>query len=161
MDDQADHLRKIGQGRFPAVTLPVGVGGETDGRVEGQVLADRPEALGIQRQKVLQAQDGVSEQKADQAEAHERQRVLLPGLFLFGVQAKEPVKQLLYGAKRRVQKRLALRVQHPGEVDADGLRQQEEKDDEEGQLNPAENVHEPYSSKYTEMHCAIPRSGRR
>ena len=68
MEHETDHLRKIRKGGLSAVTLPVGVGCEADRRVEGQVLGDRSEPLGIQRQEMLQAKDGIRKQKPDQTE---------------------------------------------------------------------------------------------
>jgi hypothetical protein len=52
---QPEHLRQIGQRALAAVVLPVGVGDEADGGVEGEIGRDRAMPGGIERQHVLQA----------------------------------------------------------------------------------------------------------
>ena len=64
MEGQPHHLREIGHGGFAAVALPVGVGGEADRRVEGQIGAQRAESLRVERQQVLQPQDDIGEKQA-------------------------------------------------------------------------------------------------
>ncbi len=95
MEHEANHLRKIREGRLTAVTLPVGVGCETDRRIEGQVFRDRPEALGVQRQEMLQAKDGICKQKPDQAEDKKGYAVLLPGSVPFLCSIRKADKKAL------------------------------------------------------------------
>ena len=49
MDRERDHLGEIRHGRFATVVLPIGVGRETDGRVERQMRHQRRQALRIER----------------------------------------------------------------------------------------------------------------
>jgi hypothetical protein len=62
---QRDHLREIRHGRFAAVELPVGVGGEARGGVEGEVRRQAGQILRVERQVVLVAQDEIGEQHPD------------------------------------------------------------------------------------------------
>jgi len=59
---EADHLREVGERGFPSIALPIGVGRETDGSVEREVRAYRPEALGVQRKEMLEPENGIGEQ---------------------------------------------------------------------------------------------------
>ena len=63
MDRQRDHLAEIAHGGFRNVALPVGIGAETDGGIERQVGSHIGQALRIQRQPLLQAQQQVAEQQ--------------------------------------------------------------------------------------------------
>ena len=79
---EAGHLHEMAHGRLAAIGLPVGVGHEADRRVEGEVGRDAGEALRIERQHGLQAQQRVEQQEADRIEGEHGQRVGEPGLLL-------------------------------------------------------------------------------
>ena len=72
------HLGEVAQRRFAAVGLPVGVGDETDGGVEGQLLFHRAHIGGIERQHALHALQQVGEDEAHDAEQQHRGGVALP-----------------------------------------------------------------------------------
>ena len=82
VNHQRDHLREIGHGGFAAVALPVGVRREADGGVERQIRRQRAKALRIERQKILQPQNRISEHAAHQAEQQHGPGVLPPVLLL-------------------------------------------------------------------------------
>src|SRR5262249_34397499 len=75
------HLRQVAERRLTRVGLPVGVGGEARGRVEGQTLLEAGEGLRVPGQNGLQAQHRVGYEYAEGAEHEQRDRVLDPGLF--------------------------------------------------------------------------------
>jgi hypothetical protein len=141
MEDQPDHLRKIRQGRFSPVILPIRVGGEARRRVEGQVRRNGPESLRVERQEMLEPEHGVGEQHSGQAENDEGPRVVPPILLRFRVDAEEPIEEALDRPDRPVQPGLAFWLEDPDEVEAQGLRGREQEADEEGQLKPAGKVH--------------------
>jgi hypothetical protein len=77
---QAGHLAEVGHRRLAGIGLPVGVGDEGDRRVEGQEGRHRGEALRVQRQHVLQAQDHVEQREAARVEGQHGEQVALPAL---------------------------------------------------------------------------------
>jgi len=52
VERQRDHLREVGHGRFTAVVLPVGVGGEARRGVEGKRGETPGSCLRVERQLV-------------------------------------------------------------------------------------------------------------
>src|SRR6201993_172943 len=95
---ETDHLREIGHGRFPGITLPVRVRGKANCRVECEVISDRLKRFRIliERQETLQTQDSVSKQDRDHSENQQRDSILKPGLFLVRIDAQEPISELFY-----------------------------------------------------------------
>ena len=77
---QPGHLREVRHRRLAAVVLPVGVGDERGGGVEGHVPGGRVEALGVEGMDPLGAQDQVERQPEQRAEDERRARVGLPVL---------------------------------------------------------------------------------
>ena len=65
---EAEHLRAVGDLRLRHVGLPVGVSGEAGRRVEGQARRHRGDVLRVERQIILQAQNGVEQEEMDDAE---------------------------------------------------------------------------------------------
>ena len=92
---QGQHLREVAHRRLGNVDLPVGIGGEADGRVEGHRRAHVGDVGRVEGQMTLQAQDHVDEQEHGEVEDKQRDRVggdpHLPRL----VDAAEAVGQLL------------------------------------------------------------------
>ena len=60
---QARHLGQVAHGGLAAVELPVGVGDEADGGVEGQVGRNRALARRVQGQELLDAQESVEDRR--------------------------------------------------------------------------------------------------
>ena len=135
------HLSQIRQRRFASVRLPVGVGRETDGRIEGQIGGHRSESLRVEGQPVLQSQDGVGEKAADQAQEQHGERVLPPILFLIWIDADEPIGEPLEGLESSVQPGAAVRVEHLGQIEPHRFSDGCQREDVEEQFNPAVVFH--------------------
>ena len=65
---QAGHLHEIGHRAFAAIVLPVGVGDEADGGVEGEFGLDGGHAGGIERQAALEPLQDIEHQEAGEVE---------------------------------------------------------------------------------------------
>ena len=141
MNDQRDHLREVRHRRFAAVTLPVGIGRETDGGVERQIGTHRAESLRIQRQQMLQAQDGVGEQTTDQAEEEHGKRVLFPIMLFAGVHAHQAIGKSFQRFDDRVNPGPPVRIQDLAKVKPHWLRDGREHGDVESKLEPARRGH--------------------
>ena len=98
MEDQCDHLREIGHGGLTDIALPIGVGGEAGGGVERQVRADGSKTLRIERQPLLQPQNGVGKEAAHQAEQQHGKGVFLPILLPIVLNSHQPIGQPLRAA---------------------------------------------------------------
>jgi len=133
---QPSHLREIAHGGFARVVLPVGVGGEADPRVPGQCRVQGALAGRIERQELLQAQDGVEQQQAHAVEEQHGDAVDLPVVLLGGVNAADPVDQPLQRSQRRV-KPGAPPFVDGGHVRAEWFGQQQQNDQVEDDLGDA------------------------
>lgn len=87
------------------------------------MVTDRSEPLRIQRQKILQPQNGVSEKKTHETESEHRERVLLPILFPSWVHTQKEIEKSLQGSHYGGQKSCALGVQDLDEIQAHRLGQ--------------------------------------
>jgi hypothetical protein len=106
---QRDHLGEVAHRRLTAVALPVRVGREADGRVEGGVGGDGTELLRIERQQTLNALHDVNDEEAEPIEDEHRERVGLPAHPLVGADAGRPIEETLERPEYRVEhRRLAL-----------------------------------------------------
>ena len=141
LDGQRDHLREIRHRGFAAVTLPVGVGGEADGGVERKMLRQRAEFLRIERQKLLQPQNGVGEQAAHEAENQHRERVLFPVVFLRRVHAQHAVGQFFQRAQNRVEPGAAVGVEHAIDIQTERFGDEHERGDVKREFQPLMGVH--------------------
>ena len=115
---QAEHLHEIGQRAFAAVVLPVGVGDEADGRIEGQIRRDRRLLGRIERQQRLEAHQRVEDEKAADVEEQHGDRIGQPMLLALLVDAADPVERDLDRAQDR-RKEGALAVEHARHVAAE------------------------------------------
>ena len=84
------HLGEIAHRALAAVVLPVGVGGEADGGIEGEVRGDRRHARRIERQHRLEALQRVDQQEARGIEQQHGDRIGEPVLLARLVDAGEP-----------------------------------------------------------------------
>ena len=94
---QGEHLRQVAHRRFWHIDLPVGVGHEADGRVEGHRGAHVGNVGRVERQVTLQAQDEVEEQQYREVEDDQRDRVAGDPHLVRLVDAAEAVGELLDG----------------------------------------------------------------
>ena len=141
LDGQAQHLGEIAHRRLAAVPLPVGVGGEADGGVEGRVGRHRAEALRVQRQPALEALEQVHDQQAREVEEQHRERVGLPAHLPVGPDARDPVDEALEPAQDALRGPGAPLVD-PRHVEPERLGQRQEDDEVEGELQDAVAGHE-------------------
>ena len=109
---EAGHLREVAHRRLAAVGLPVRVGRERRGGVEGQVGRDGAEALRVERQQLLQPLHRVEHQHRDDAEQQQRDGVLGPSHLVRLVDAGQPVDQPLDRPQHRIEPRPLTR-EHP------------------------------------------------
>ena len=106
---ETHHLGQIAERALAAVVLPVGVGGEADRRVEGQVRGYGRHARRVQRQKALEAHERVDTQEAGRVEQQHGDRVGDPSLLARLVDAGNAVEAALDRPENRREKRpLAL-----------------------------------------------------
>ena len=91
LDGEGAHLRQVRHRRLARIVLPVRVRDERDRRVEAERRADRPEMLGVERQRPLQPDHPVDDEDGDGGVGDERSGVALPALLDLGVDADEPV----------------------------------------------------------------------
>ncbi len=143
---QAGHLREGRKGGLAAIELPVGVGDETDRRVERQVRRHAREPLGVQRQQVLEPKDQIQPDEARRAERQERAGVAEPALAFVRVDAEGLVEDALHGPQHRVEPG-ALALPDPGHVHAQRPGQDDSEGDRENDLAPSSRVHGEVSSQ--------------
>ena len=95
------HLGEMAHRRLAAVVLPVGVGDEGDGGVEGELRRHRGHASRVERQPALQPLERVEDEDAREVEGEQRQRIAEPALLLAGIDAGEAVERALDRADAR------------------------------------------------------------
>jgi hypothetical protein len=96
---EARHLAQVAHRRFADVALPVRVGGEAGGGVEGRAGLHSGELLRVEGQHRLQPLDGVGDQQREQAEGEHGPGVGRPPLFL-PVHAREAIDEPLEPSER-------------------------------------------------------------
>jgi len=132
--------------RFAGVGLPVRVGEEADGSVEGQQWADRLLVVSIERKVGLEAQDRVGEQHPRQAEGDQAERVRAPALLAFGVDAAHAVDEVLDRKEDAVARRLPAPV-HPVHVVAEQGSADDDHQAQDGELEPPCRRHQSFSGR--------------
>jgi hypothetical protein len=137
---QPRHLAEAAHGRLTAIGLPVRIGDEADGGVEGQMRRQPVEALRVQRQQTLQPQHRIEQHEAGRAEGEHGAGIAEPVLALVPVDAERRVEAGLDRFQHQVERR-ALACPDARHVDAErpahGYRQRDREDD----LCPAPPVH--------------------
>ena len=137
LDREAGHLGEVGEGRFAAVVLPVGVGDEGGGGVEAEVPGAGVEALRVERLDPLGAEDQVEREPGEEREDDEAAGVGLPVLALgLGVDPEDPVGEPLDRPDDRGEED-AFAVEDVGHVDPDRLDQGDEDGAEDRDLQLA------------------------
>ncbi len=134
------HLRQVAHRRFAAVVLPVRVGDEAHGGVEGEERRDRLHRRWVERQPALEALQGVQTKHRHQAQGDDRARVHDPGLLLVGSYAADTVDQPLERQEHAVAGRGATAVDF-GEVRAEQPRPEQQQPDQGGDLEPCGGGH--------------------
>jgi len=85
---------------------------------------------------MLVAQDEVGEEQADEAEGQQGKAVAEPVVFLFRIDAAETVSEPLKRADDGIEPRLAARIEHLHEVEAERFGEQQECAEEKRKLEP-------------------------
>ena len=147
MGGEAEHLGEIAHGGLGRVGLPVGVGGEGDGGVEGEGGLDVGEVLGIEvveEAEMLDALDQVGEEHGGGRENEHDDGVLGPGHFVVAIYAGEPIEEALAGDEDGVEEGFAT-LEDGRHVKAHGLGEEEDDGDEKRDLKPAVERHGAFS----------------
>ena len=137
---QPGHLGELAHGRLAHVVLPVGVGHERHGGVQGQVGVDGPEAVGVDRQQPLDALEHVQPDDRGQREHQQRAGVRLPGLLAVGLEAKAAVDQALDRAQHRV-KEGPLPAHDPGDEGPQRRGQRDHGEEQDERLDEVGDEH--------------------
>jgi hypothetical protein len=140
LDGQAGHLHQIGHGALAAVVLPVRVGHEAGGGVEGEIRRHRAHAHRIERQHGLEALKGVENNEAKQVEGQHGERIGQPVLLLALTGAGEFVEHGLDRAEYGRQEG-ALAVEDARHVPAEGFHERDHDGAEDEDLDPAVEGH--------------------
>ena len=140
---QAEHLGQVAHRRFAAIALPVGVGDEADGGVEGRIRADVGHRLGIQRQPELQPLQGIDRQRAEGVEQQDGESVFQPAHFLILAHAAEAIQHGLDGAAEAQGEPAALH--HIGDIDAQWLGHEQQDHQIRSKQEPGMGSHEKSS----------------
>jgi hypothetical protein len=136
VEGEADHLDEVAQRALAAVVLPVGVGGEAHGGVEGEVRRHAGLALRVERQDALGALEQVEDEAPDGAERQHRQGVGEPVLLLALIDPGERVAAPL-DRPEDGREEGALAGEDAGHEAADRPREGQHDDGEEDDLGPA------------------------
>ena len=134
---ERQHLREVAHRRLRHVDLPVGVGGEARGGVEGVPGVHARDVRGVQGQVALQAQDRVDEEEDDEVEDDQGEDVADHAHLALLVDPAEAVDQALDRPQDRVEER-ALALVDVRHVRAQRLREQREQHEEDDDLKDAE-----------------------
>jgi hypothetical protein len=94
---ETQHLGQVTHGGLAAVALPVGVGGEADGGVEGRIRRGVGQPLQVQRQPDLEALQGVNRQETQQVEGQHGEGIAGPGHVVARLDAAQTVEAVLHG----------------------------------------------------------------
>ena len=90
---QAEHLGQVAHGGLAAVALPVGIGNEADGGVQGRIRRYRTHTRRVERQQALESLQQVQEDKPDQREQEHGDCVGFPIHLILRMDASQTVRQ--------------------------------------------------------------------
>ncbi|MNQ90873.1 hypothetical protein D3C85_1062280 [compost metagenome] len=153
---QADHLGEGRNRRLAAIALPVGVGDEADGGVEGQVRADAVKPLRVHRQNALEPQHGVQQDEARQIEGQQGAGVTQPALAAARIDPGGAIEEALDRLQHRVQPG-AFAVPDARHIDPDRPAEQNGQTEGQGDFRPSLNIHLEAAPLRTAQGAAGPR----
>ena len=140
MQRKSDHLGEVAGGRFAAVVLPVGVGGETDGGIERQLPGEGRELPRIEGQQLLGEQQGKECQKADQVEEEHGEGVAPPIHLVGAFYPAQPVKKS-FARSQQGRKKSPFSLIDPGHEGSKGFCEDDQRHKKENCLLPIVDVH--------------------
>lgn len=143
---EPEHLREIAHRRLAGVSLPVGVGGEAHGGVEGRVRRERGKLLRIEWQPHLQPLQRVNSERADQGKHQQPDGVLLPAHLPLGIDAAQPVDPVLE-RRTRAQRPDRASVEDVRHVEADRLHAHEREHKKADDQRPRSRGHQNFSGR--------------
>ncbi len=132
LDREPGHLREVARGDLARVRLPVGVGHERDGGVQGEVGGEARHACRVEREDALEEEQDEEERDADGVEEEEVAGVPAPRLLGRRVDAEQAVDR---GLEPPDDRRGPVAEEEPGEVppeEGGGGGQQEDEGDDAG-----------------------------
>jgi hypothetical protein len=136
----------MAQRRLARIVLPIGVGDEADGSVEGEVRRDVAEALWVQGQVGLEPQDRVKGDDADHAEGEHGQCVGEPALLPHRIDAGGRVKAALDRANNG-REQVGFTGKGPRQLDPKRLDEDKNGEKEQADLCPADESHGEISAR--------------
>ena len=89
---EAKHLHEVGHRAFAAIVLPVGVGDEADGGVEGEGFGHCRHACGLKGSSPCSAHQDIENEKAADMKEQHGDRVGQPVLLALLVDAAQPIE---------------------------------------------------------------------
>ena len=104
-----EHLREVGQPGLAAVVLQVRVRREARDRVERERRLHVADAVGIERQILLERDDRPRRQPHEHVRDQQRERVLLPVLLVRRVHARQAQHEPLDRHEHRIEQRPTCR----------------------------------------------------
>ena len=151
---EASHLGEMTHRRFAGIGLPIGVGDETDGGVEGEIGGDSGARRGVERQEGLTSLDGIKREEAEKAESQHRKRIGQPVLFLVGIDAREPIERSFQRRDDRGQK-VPAPVENHRHESTKRPRQRDDRRQNAGDFEPACQVHVSKLVNGQEIHVEV------
>ncbi len=149
MHGEAGHLHQVTECGFAIIALPVGVSGEADRGIEGQVgrhrsgpgrRVRRAKPHRVERQQALQPLQQIQDQETEQTERKHASRVLCPALIGGFLNAGDRITQPLQRAEHGVQKGPLTR-EHARHIQAEGFRHREDQQKENENLQESRCCH--------------------
>ncbi len=137
---EAGHLHEIGHRAFAAVVLPVGVGHEAGGGVEGEPGFDGGHAGRIEGQAALQPLQEVKHQETGQVEEQQSRRIGGPVLLLTLAGSRDAIKAPLDRAENR-REECAVAAENAIHVAAERLHEQNDDPAIDEDLYPSVESH--------------------
>jgi hypothetical protein len=116
--------------------------------------------LWVEWQHVLQALEEIRDDDANSAERQQGERVLLPGLLVRGVDPAQSVNEALEPPEH-ARERLAIALEHTEHVDAERLRDSDDRGEEDDDLQPTGDGHGMISSEFLGADEGVDEVGRK
>ncbi len=133
-------LAQIAQGGLARIGLPVRVGDEADGGIEGQRVIHGPKPLGVQRQMHLELQKDQKEKEAQGVEGQNGDQIVFPVHPVVDVDAHGPVDPAL-DRGQKAGRWDGFPFQYISEVFTQGAGQQQQGQEQPSQQREQERAH--------------------
>jgi hypothetical protein len=138
---QSEHLGQIRQRALTTIVLPVGVGDETRGGIERQILGNGGLLRRIERKQRLKPQQRVQDQKPADVEQQHADCIHEPALLTPLIDSTRPIDPTLDRPQHRRQES-PIAIENVRHVGAERLYQRDDDRAVERDLNPANDRHD-------------------